>query len=55
MTKELSWREQIATIGKSTFELRQMLKLGFIDKNEMASSALDFAEFESIYDLKIAN
>lgn len=55
MTKELNWREQISIIGKSTFELRQMLKLGFIDKKEMESSALDIAEFDSVYELKLAN
>jgi RNA-directed DNA polymerase len=55
MTKELNWREQMSVVGKRTFELRQMLNLGFIDKAELESKALDIAEFESIYDLKIAN
>lgn len=55
MARELSWRDQISTIGRDAFQLRQLLKLGFIEKAEAESKAIDIAEFESVYMLKIAN
>lgn len=55
MADKMTWREEIALIGKQAFQLKQMLKLGFISKADAESQQLDVAEYTEIYKLKLAN
>ena len=55
MSEKMKWRDEIALIGKQSFELKQMLKLGFISKAEAEANQLDVAEYEAMYALQISN
>ena len=55
MSEQTKWREEIALIGKQAYELKQMLKLGFISKAEADANQLDVAEYEAMYALQISN
>lgn len=55
MSERKNWNVEISRVGRLVFSIRQMLKLGFIEKEEAEKHGIDLNYFDEIYQLKLAN
>jgi hypothetical protein len=55
MSKKLNRNEEISKVGREIFSIREMLKLGFLKKEEAEKLEISSTEIEEIYQLNLVN